>query len=261
MNDIQCGIFLELNLQVNNSTSSIRIYRLTIFNVRVTLKIIESRSYGAKFALDKFGVWVWADYASGFLRPVARRGQRGLLIVIIPSKYVHSLPLAEAPSYTLPGSIVLARMAPCATSMKLSVPPFLPKTRLFCQEPSLRTCPRLVLRPSPAGVSSALNFSKIIAASSPLNRRDNRGIASRRVASCRASCRVVPNRGDWWLRSLARARNAKRNYILSKVLSHPRQLPSQRVHPLPRVVSLVTRSVICYLSVTKLSIVRVSRDM
>lgn len=180
---------------------------------------------------------------------MARWGQRGLLIVIIPPKYVQPT-LGQGPlSYTLPGSIVLARMATCATSMKLSVPPFLPKTRLFRQD--LSSPPRLSVLPHsscPARVSSVLNFSKIIAASSPLNRRDNRGVARHHTTA---------------IDDFARARNAKRNYILSKVLSHPWQLPSQDTSPFSpfRVVSLVTRSVICYLSRTKLSIAHVSRDM
>lgn len=94
--------------------------------------------------------------------------------------------------HTLPGSIVLARMAPCATSMKLSVPPFLPKTRLFRQDLSSPLRPS-VLHPPPVRVSSALNFSKIIATSSLLNRRDNRCVAS-------------PSHRDWWLRSRGRAK-------------------------------------------------------
>lgn len=190
-----------------------------------------------------------ADYASGFLRPVARWGQRGLLIVIIPSKYVQPTLGQGSLLHTLPGSIVLARMATCATSMKLSVPPFLPKTRLFRQDLSSPPRPSRSATLPPSSrfrVSSALNFSKIIAASSPLNRRDNRGVAKPRRL----------------MTSLARETQNEITFFRKSCLilgNYPVR------EPLPfspsRVGSLVIRSVICYLSRTKLSIAHVSRDM
>lgn len=59
--------------------------------------------------------------------------------------------------------------------------------------PSRSLLSPLLLGPPPADVSNALNFSKIIAASSLLNRRDNRCVAP------------TPHR-DWWLRSRGRAK-------------------------------------------------------
>lgn len=61
-----------------------------------------------------------------------------------------------------------------------------PSRSLFSSSP---LGPPLLL---PLAYPSALNFSKIIAASSPLNRRDNRGVAQHRTT------------GDWWLRSRAK---------------------------------------------------------
>lgn len=58
-----------------------------------------------------------------------------------------------------------------------------PSCRKRARSVKISPLPSVFHPPSyPAGVSRALNFSKIIAASSPLNRRDNRGVALRCAA-------------------------------------------------------------------------------
>jgi len=117
-----------------------------------------------------------------------------------PSEVCTAYPWPRPPSHTLPGSIVLARMASRATSMKLSAPTALlaenaPVPSRLSLPPPSSLLPSSPSRPSillPACPPRVLNFSKIIAASPPLNRRDNRGIAlrgsaTRRDAPCRAA--------------------------------------------------------------------------